>query len=50
MDGVHESDMVNVIEEDRMLKMTILSRNEEEFRNLFETYQELFYKIDNLID
>ena len=49
IDG-HESDQVKISETDEQLKMVLMSKNDEEFRNLFENYQELFDKIDNLVD
>ena len=49
IDG-HESDQVKISETDEQLKMVLMSKNDEEFQNLFENYQELFDKIDNLVD
>lgn len=34
---------------DKQLKLILLSRSEDEFMNIFNNYQELFSKIDNLI-
>ena len=31
-------------------RIFIMSKNDEEFKNLYENYHELFEKIDNLID
>ena len=45
-----ESDQVEIIENDKQLNMVLMSKNDDEFRNLFENYQELFDKIDNLVD
>jgi len=30
--------------------MILMSKNDDEFRNLFKSYSELFEKIDNLVD
>lgn len=46
----HESDYVKLSEKDNQLKMVLMSKNDEEFRNLFKNYHELFDKIDKLID
>ena len=46
----HESDQVKISETNEQLKMVLMSKNDEEFQNLFENYQELFDKIDNLVD
>lgn len=48
--SVTESDQVKIFKEENRLKLVLMSRNEEEFRNLFKEYCELFDKIDNLID
>ena len=50
IDGAHESDSVKVSQSDDGLKMDLMSRNDDEFRNLFEHYNDLFDKIDNLVD
>ncbi len=46
----HESDQVKISENDNQLKMVLMSKNDDEFRNLFKNYHELFDKIDKLID
>ena len=46
----YESDQVKILKEDKQLKMDLMSKNEDELRNLFKNYGELFEKIDNLID
>lgn len=46
----HESDQVNVSKDDKQLKITLMSKNDVEFRNLFNNYGELFDKIDNLVE
>ena len=45
-----QSEQVEFSKNDKQIKITIMSKNDEEFMNLFESYQELFDKIDNLID
>ena len=45
-----QSEQVEFSKNDKQIKITIMSKNDEEFKNLFESYQELFDKIDNLID
>jgi sensor c-di-GMP phosphodiesterase-like protein len=39
-----------ISENDKQLKMVLMSKNDEEFRNLLNDYGELFDRIDNLID
>ena len=46
----NQSEQVEFSKNDKQIKITIMSKNDEEFKNLFESYQELFDKIDNLID
>ena len=50
IDSSHESDLVKIIKNDEQLKMVLMSRNDDEFMNLFKDYGELFDKIDNLAD
>ena len=50
IDSDDESDQVKILETDEQLKMVMMSKNDDEIRNLFKNYQELFEKIDNLID
>lgn len=45
-----ETEQMKISESDEQLKMVLMSRNDEEIRNLFNSYGELFDKIDNLID
>lgn len=49
-DVKNESDQVKIFKEDKRLKIVLMSKNDEEFMNLFKEYGELFEKIDNLID
>ena len=46
----NESDQVEFSKNDKQIKIVIMSKNDLEFKNLFESYHELFEKIDNLID
>ena len=50
IDNCHESDQVKISEKGEQLKMDLMSKNDEEFRNLLKNYGELFDKIDNLVD
>ncbi len=50
IDENHESDQVKISKKDKQLKIVFTSKNDDEFRNLFKNYQELFDKIDNLVD
>ena len=46
----NESDLVEFTKNDKQIKIAIMSKNDEEFKNLFEKYQKIFEKIDNLVD
>ena len=46
----NESDLVKIFKEDEQLKLVLMSRNNDDFKTLFEDYGTLFDKIDNLID
>lgn len=50
IDGCDESECVKITRNDNQLKITLMSMNDDDFRNLFTDYGELFDKIDNLID
>lgn len=50
IDTFDESDQVKIFKEDKRLKIVLMSKNDDELRNLFKDYHELFDKIDNLID
>ena len=50
VDASDGDNQVKVIEKENQLKMILMSKNDDEFRNLFESYSELFEKIDNLVD
>ena len=50
IDEDNESDQVKIFKEEKRLKIVLMSKNDDEFRNLFENYHEVFDKIDNLID
>ena len=41
---------VEFTKNDKQIKIVIMSKNDEEFKNLYEKYQEIFEKIDNLVD
>lgn len=45
-----DDDLVKITESDNQLKMTLMSKNEDENRNLFKNYEKIFDKIDSLID
>lgn len=45
-----QSEQVEFSKNDKQIKIAIMSKNDEEFKNLYENYHELFEKIDNLID
>ena len=45
-----ESNQVKIIKKDDEVKVDLMTINDEEFENLFKSHQELFDKIDNLID
>lgn len=49
-DGNNESDQVKILEKDEQLKISLLSKNDDEIRNFFKNYGEIFNKIDYLID
>ena len=46
----NQSEQVEFSKNDKQLNIAIISKNDEEFKNLYENYHELFEKIDNLID
>ena len=50
VDASDDDNQVKVIEKENQIKMILMSKNDDEFRNLFKSYSELFEKIDNLID
>ena len=50
VDASDDDNQVKVIEKENQLKMILMSKDDDEFRNLFESYSELFEKIDNLVD
>ena len=50
IDNDRESDLVKITENDEQIKMVLMSRNDDEIRNLFESYGEVFERIDNLMD
>ena len=50
VDASDDNNQVKVIEKENQIKMILMSKNDDEFRNLFKSYSELFEKIDNLVD
>ena len=50
VDASDDDNQVKVIEKENQIKMILMSKNDDEFRNLFKNYFELFEKIDNLVD
>ena len=50
IDDASESDDVKVTSDEKGMKMAIMSRSNAETINLLKKHQELFEKIDNLID
>ena len=46
----NKSEQVEFSKNDKQIKIDLMSKNDEEFKNLYENYHELFEKIDNLID
>ena len=46
----NDNGQAEIIEDDKQLKLVLMSRNNEEFKGLFEKYRELFDKIDSLVD
>jgi hypothetical protein len=50
VDASDDDNQDKVIEKENQIKMILMSKNGDELRNLFESYSELFEKIDNLVD
>lgn len=49
-DDNSESHQIKIFKDDQKIKIVLMSKNDEEFTNLFNDYHELFDRIDNLID
>ena len=49
-DDNYESELIKIFKDDQKLKIVLMSKNDEEFANLYKDYHELFERIDNLID
>lgn len=49
-DSGYKSDQVELSKNDKRLKIDLMSKNNDEFMDLYKDYHELFEKIDNLID
>ena len=45
-----ESEAVKVFKEEKKLKIVLMSKNNDETRMILDSYQDLFDKIDGLID
>ena len=45
-----ESDKVKIFKKEKQLKIVLMSKKDDEIRDLFNEYGDLFEKIDNLID
>ena len=46
----NQSEQVEFSKNDKQIKIAIISKDDEEFKSLYENYHDLFEKIDNLID
>ena len=46
----NKSERVEFSKNDKQIKIAIMSKNDEEFKDLYKNYHELFEKIDDLID
>ena len=46
----NKSEQVEFSKNDKKIKIAIMSKDDEEFKSLYENYHDLFEKIDNLID
>ena len=49
-DNNQENDLVKLIRDENQLKVDIMTKNDEEFLDLFYKFQELFDKLDNMVD
>ncbi len=49
-DNNPDSAQVKIFKDDKKLKVVLMSKSDDEFRNLFNLCHELFDKIDNLLD
>ena len=47
---ISDNGQAKITETDKQFNMVLMSKNDDEMKNLFEKYGELFDKIDNLID
>lgn len=50
IDNDYESEQVKISKNDVQIKIALMSKNDDELRNLFKNYGELFDKIDKLVD
>ena len=49
-DNNPNSDQIKLFKKDKQLKLVLISKNYDELANLFKNCQELFDKIDNMVD
>ena len=49
-DDNQNSSQVEILKKDQELKVVLMSKNDDEMKDLFESYGKLFEKIDNLTD
>ena len=47
---ISDKGQAQITETEKQLNMVLMSKNDDEMKNLFKNYGELFDKIDNLID
>ena len=50
IDKNDHTDYADITEDEKQLKIVLMSRNPEEFANIFKNYGELFDVIDNTVD
>ena len=50
IDKNYETDQAKITKNDQQIKLVLMSKNDDEFENLFKNYGELFNKIDNLVE
>ena len=46
----NEYGQAKIIQSDKQLKLVLMSKNDDEFKDLFKSYGKLFDKIDTLVD
>ena len=50
LDNNQEENLVKVIKDDNQIKVDIMTKNDEEFLDLFKNCHDLFDKMDNMVD